>query len=52
MRQVTALLLVKKRFDRIKGGISQIVLAVEMEGAAIAQATHSIGLPFYGYFGQ
>ena len=33
------------KIDRIKGHFPD-VLAVEMEGAAVAQATHSIGLPF------
>ena len=33
------------KIDRIKEHFPD-VLAVEMEGAAIAQATHSIGLPF------
>ncbi|WP_174721228.1 5'-methylthioadenosine/adenosylhomocysteine nucleosidase [Streptococcus periodonticum] len=33
------------KIDRIKGHFPE-VLAIEMEGAAVAQATHSIGLPF------
>ena len=35
----------QEKIDRIKEHFPD-VLAVEMEGAAIAQATHSIGLPF------
>ncbi len=35
----------QEKIDRIKKHFPD-VLAVEMEGAAIAQATHSIGLPF------